>query len=53
MDQQSERKHGTLFLYMITVAGLLHAQRWKDLEIPTIDEWMVKLMELAEVKKLR
>ena len=38
MDQQLERKYGILFLYMITAARLLCAQRWKVAQIPTVEE---------------
>lgn len=33
-------------------ARLLNAQRWKSIEIPTREEWIVKLLELAEMAKL-
>ena len=52
MDQQLEKSYGSLFLYMITAVRVLYAQRWKDSIIPTMEEWMVKLMELAEMAKL-
>lgn len=32
--------------------GFLYAQIWKDLQIPTKDEWMVKLTWLPEMMKL-
>ena len=38
MDQQFEKQHGTLFLYMITAARLLYAQRWKDAQVPSMDD---------------
>ena len=52
MDKQLEKSHGTLFLYMITAARLLYAQRWKDSALHTMEEWLVKMMELAEMAKL-
>ena len=52
MDQQLEKQHGTLFLYMITAAKLIYAQRWKDAQIPSMEDWMIKLMELAQMAKL-
>lgn len=38
MDKQIEKSHETSFLYMITVVIFLHAQRWKDLQILTLEE---------------
>lgn len=38
---------------MVTAARFLYAQRWKDLQIPKMEEWLAKLMELAEMAKLR
>lgn len=38
--------------YMITTARLFNAQRWKDVQIPTIEERTVKLMELAKLTTL-
>lgn len=43
--------HDVLFLY-ITGAKLLFAQRWKDCMIPIMEEWLLKLMELAQTEKL-
>lgn len=37
---------------MATVVRLLYAQRWKDLQLPTKEKWMVKLMALTEIEKL-
>lgn len=31
---------------------LLYTQKWKDVSIPTVDEWLQKFMELAEMAKL-
>uniref|UniRef100_A0A8C5STB0 Uncharacterized protein n=1 Tax=Laticauda laticaudata TaxID=8630 RepID=A0A8C5STB0_LATLA len=37
---------------MLTAASLHYAQKWKVPSIPTMDEWLQKLMELAEMDKL-
>lgn len=50
MDKQTEKKHGTLFVCMTTAAR--QVQRWKNVQNPTMEEWMVKLMELYEMAKL-
>jgi len=31
---------------------LLYAQGWKDSEIPTMEEWLVRMTEFAEMAKL-
>lgn len=49
MDSQLEKTYERLVLYMINAAKLLHAQRWKNTETPTIQ---VKMMQLAEIAKL-
>lgn len=36
---------------MIRGARLLYLQRWKDSQVPTMEEWMVNLMELVEMAK--
>lgn len=48
-DKLPKRKSGTLLLYMLTVVRILNTQRWKDTFIPTMEAWMVKVMELAEI----
>lgn len=52
MDRQLEKSHGILFWYMITIWGVLYAQKWKHFEIPTIGESLVKITELAKTTKL-
>ena len=37
---------------MITAARLLYAQKWKNETIPTMNEWLMKMMELAAMAKL-
>ena len=41
-----------LILNLITAARLLVAQYWKKEELPTIQEWIMKLMNLAEMAKI-
>ena len=44
--------YGTLFLYMVTAVRLLYAQKWKGLTVPTAEDWLLKVGELAEMAKL-
>lgn len=37
---------------MIIVARLLHPQKWKDSRLHSMEEWLGKLKELAEMAKL-
>ena len=39
-------------MYMIMAATLLYAQNWKNEIIPTMDEWKLKILELAAMAKL-
>lgn len=34
---------------MVTAVKLLYAQKWKTTETPIMDEWTVKMSELAEM----
>lgn len=43
--------HGQLVLYMITTS-LSYAQRWENTEIPIMEEWTMKIVELAEMVKV-
>lgn len=45
IDRQLEKSPGILLLCMITPARLLYMQIWKDSEIPTTGEWLVKMVE--------
>lgn len=47
-----ERKHESLFLYTTVAARCLYAQSWKDTQILTPEEWIMRLMELAQMAKL-
>lgn len=37
---------------MITATRLLYAHRWKDLTMPTMEVWFLKMIELAQMAKL-
>lgn len=47
-DRQLEINHGGFILYMTTVARLLYAQKRRGLTLSTMEEGLVKMMELAE-----
>lgn len=40
------------FIYMITAVRLLNAQKWKGPVLPKMEEWLMKMMGLAEMAKL-
>uniref|UniRef100_A0A670HWB0 Reverse transcriptase domain-containing protein n=1 Tax=Podarcis muralis TaxID=64176 RepID=A0A670HWB0_PODMU len=46
------RKDHKFFQYAVTAARMVLAQRWKQEEIPKVEEWRVKLIEYAELDKL-
>ena len=52
MEEDSGKKYGNLLLYMITVARILYTQFWKKENIPTTEEWVIKLLDLAQIAKL-
>lgn len=41
-----------VFLHMSSVARMLYAQSWKEENILTVEQWILKLLELAEMVKL-
>lgn len=45
--------YGTLFSFMIMATVFLYGQRWKDIQISTMEEWMVKMVEFVEMVKLQ
>lgn len=51
MDRYLEKCYRTSFFYMITIERLLYAQKLKKLALSTMEEWLVKLMELVEKAK--
>lgn len=44
-----EKKSRTLLLCILIAARMLYVQKWKDTLIATMEEWLEKLMELAEI----
>lgn len=46
-DGQIEKKL-TLFLKMISTGRFLYVQRQKSSQIPAMEEWMLKLMEMVK-----
>ena len=52
LEDDQEEKYGNLLLYMITAARMVYAQYWKKENTRTKEEWMMKLMELAQMAKL-
>lgn len=51
IDKQIKEKYGTFFLYMTTAARLLYAQKWRDLQIVTMEKW-IELAEMANLTTL-
>lgn len=41
-----------MILYMNTVVKLYPQKRWKDSDMPPMEEWMVKMTQLAEMAEL-
>lgn len=52
MDSQLEKTYERLVLYMVTASKLLYTQRWKNTEISTMEDWIVKMVEFLEIAKL-
>lgn len=50
IDEQLKKIYGTLFWYI--TAARFCTKRWKTLQIPTMGEWMVKLIKLDKMAKL-
>lgn len=42
----------SLFMYLTTAARLVYAQQWKNVNVPNKDDWLNKVLELAEMAKL-
>lgn len=47
MGSELKKTHSSL----IIAASLFDAQQWKN-NIPTVEEWIVKILELVEIAKL-
>lgn len=43
MDKSIKKQFGTLFLYMVTVVRIVFAKHWKEKEMPTAEEWILKI----------
>ena len=41
-----------LILYMASAARLVFAQKWKCQDISSIDDWLLKILSMAELAKL-
>lgn len=56
MEEELSKKHGALLLYMITyydhIARLLCVQKLKNKDAPNAEDWIFKVMDLAEITKL-
>lgn len=50
-DQHTEIEGPFLHVWTLQIRTLIF-QRWKDPSLPTMEEWLLKLMELAEMAKL-
>lgn len=49
MDNQLERSHGTLSLYMTMAMRILYTQKWKYLTKSTIKEWLKMLQQWLDL----
>lgn len=52
MEEDLQKKHGKLLLNMITAARIIFAQQWKEEYLPMIEEWIIKVIDLAQMAKL-
>jgi len=52
LEEQMEKSSRRIMQYMVTAARLIYAQNWKTQKIPTIQDWLIKLMDMAESDKL-
>lgn len=48
MDNEFEKIHGKLIPYMVSAQRLL--QQWKNNEIPTVQEWIVQILDSAKME---
>lgn len=51
-DNQIEKNNAVIIRYMTTAARLSYAQYWKLNKAHTVEEWVVKVLETAEIAKL-
>lgn len=52
MNSEIEKKYRKLILYIITAARLLYAEKQKNNEVPSLKDWIIKLMALVEMARL-
>lgn len=45
-------KYGKIVFYMVSLAWICYAQKWKCSDIPTKEDWMIKLYDGIEMDKL-
>ena len=46
------KEYFTVFMYATTAARTIYAQKWKQEEVPTKEEWLMKMMDYAEMARL-
>jgi len=52
IEDNINKKQKVLFQYVSTAARIKYAQYWKQENIPTKEEWIIKIMDLMQTDKL-
>uniref|UniRef100_A0A670J1I6 Reverse transcriptase domain-containing protein n=1 Tax=Podarcis muralis TaxID=64176 RepID=A0A670J1I6_PODMU len=52
LGNEIKKKDRKFVYYAVTAARVILAQKWKQQEIPTVDEWRTKVLDYAESDKL-
>uniref|UniRef100_A0A670JS00 Reverse transcriptase domain-containing protein n=1 Tax=Podarcis muralis TaxID=64176 RepID=A0A670JS00_PODMU len=52
LGNEIKKKDCKFVYYAVTAARVTLAQKWKQQEIPTVEEWRAKLLDYAELDKL-
>lgn len=52
VDVELERLCGKLIFNLLTCARIVFAKSWKCKQIPSIEQWLIKLLEVAEMDKM-
>lgn len=52
LDDTLEKQHGKFLFYCFSCARIVYAKFWKKPQAPSIDKWLCKLYEMAEMDKL-
>uniref|UniRef100_A0A670HNW0 Reverse transcriptase domain-containing protein n=1 Tax=Podarcis muralis TaxID=64176 RepID=A0A670HNW0_PODMU len=52
LGNEIKKKDRKFVYYAVTAARVILAQKWKQQEIPTVDEWRTKVLDYAEMDKL-